>query len=54
MVGEMEDRGRFPGLMKLEADGTYPKALTVLGIEKSFISLFMMIPVSGTSRWEPK
>jgi len=26
----------------------------VLGMEKSFISLFMMMPVSGIMSWEPK
>lgn len=50
----MEESGRFPLRMKFEGDGTYPKALEVSGIEKSFISLFIMTPVSGTRRWEPK
>ena len=48
IVGEMDERGLLPGRMKLEGDGTYPKALDWLGMEKSFISSFMMTPVSGT------
>ena len=31
-----------------------PKALEAPGMEKSFISLFMMTPVSGTMTREPK
>lgn len=53
-MGEIEERGRLPGRMKFEGEGTYPKALEELGIEKSFISLFMITPVSGTINCEPK
>lgn len=44
MMGVIEERGLLPGRIKLIGDGTKPKALVTLGIEKSFISLFMMIP----------
>ena len=50
----MDERGRLPGRMKLAGEGTKPKALVEFGMEKSFISLFMMMPVSGTMRREPK
>lgn len=35
IIGEMEDRGRFPGLMKLFGFAGYPMALVVFGVEKS-------------------
>lgn len=35
MVGEMEDRGRACGFMKLAGAGAYPNALVVLGMLKS-------------------
>jgi hypothetical protein len=70
MIGEIEDRGRFPGLIKLFGVGGYPNPLVVLGVEKSrFVSLvslskhfahlpsiweFNTIPVSGTMTWLPK
>lgn len=54
MTGEIEDKGRFPGAMKLAGDAMYPIALEVPGMEKSFISLFIMRPVSGTITPEPK
>lgn len=48
IVGEMDERGRLPGRIKFEGEGTKPNALDWLGMEKSFISLFMITPVSGT------
>ncbi len=53
MVGDIDERGRFPGRMKLEGEGMKPKKLEELGIEKSFISLFMMTPVESTINCEP-
>ena len=50
----MDESGRFPGEIKLASVGIKPNAFEEFGIEKSFISLFMMIPVSGTISWEPK
>ena len=52
--GEIDESGRAPGRMKFAGEGTNPKALDALGMEKSFISLFMMMPVSGTMSCEPK
>jgi hypothetical protein len=45
MTGVMDDRGRLPGRIKFMGEGTNPKALLTFGMEKSFISLFRMIPV---------
>ena len=54
MVGEIDDSGLLPGRMKFDGEGEYPKALVCPGTEKSFISLFMMTPVSGTQSLELK
>jgi hypothetical protein len=35
ILGHMEDRGRFPGFIKLAGDAGTPKALIVFGVEKS-------------------
>lgn len=45
---------RLPGRMKLAGEGMKPNALSVLGMEKSFISSFMITPVSGTMSLLPK
>jgi hypothetical protein len=45
MTGVMEESGRLPGRMKLLGQGTKPNALETPGMEKSFISLFMIMPV---------
>ena len=39
MAGLMEERGRFPGLMKLFGEGGTPKKFVMFGGEKSSISL---------------
>ena len=44
MTGVIDERGRLPGRMKFMGEGTKPKALVTLGMEKSFISLFIIIP----------
>ena len=49
----MEDRGLFPGWMKLVSEGLTPKKLVMLGEEKSSISLFSTMPVFVIS-FEPK
>lgn len=54
MTGAIEDKGRFPGRIKFAGLGMYPKAFVVFGMLKSFISLFMMTPVSGTMSLLPK
>jgi len=41
MMGQMEDRGRFPGAIKFAGDGSNPKELRRPGCEKSSISLFL-------------
>jgi len=46
MTGVIDERGRLPGRMKFMGEGTNPKTLVTLGIEKSFISLFRMIPAT--------
>lgn len=43
--GHIEERGRFPGAMKLAGLGAIPYSLVMLGDEKSSISLLKMIPV---------
>jgi hypothetical protein len=54
MAGLMEDKGRFPGLMKLLGDGGRLKSLVMLGDEKSSISSLKMIPVEGDMIPDPK
>ena len=54
MIVVTEDRGRFPGATKLAGLGLNPKRLVVFGMEKSFISLFIMMPVSGTIICDPQ
>jgi len=56
MVGVIEDRGRFPGRMKLAGagGGTVRLPLDFMGIEKSSISLFRTIPVLGDNINAPK
>ena len=49
----MEEIGLFPGRTKFEGEGMKPKIFDALGTEKSAISSFMMIPVSGTMSWDP-
>jgi len=56
MVGVIEDKGRFPGRMKLAGagGGTSGSPPDFVGIEKSSISLFRTIPVLGDSIIAPK
>lgn len=56
MVGDIEDNGRFPGLMKLAGagGGTFRSPLGFAGIVKSSIWLFRMIPVLGDRITAPK
>lgn len=56
MVGAIEDKGRFPGRMKLAGagGGTSWSPMDFMGIEKSSISLFRTIPVLGDSISAPK
>jgi hypothetical protein len=53
ITGLIDEKGRFPGAIKFAGEGMKPNALVVFGIEKSFISLFIMSPSSGTKRREP-
>lgn len=53
-MGDMDDSGRFPGLMKLAGAGGGTSLVTFLGMEKSSISLFSTIPVLGERIFEPK
>jgi len=39
ITGDIEDNGRFPGLMKLFGEGGTSKSFVILGEEKSSISL---------------
>ena len=50
----MEDRGRFPGFMKLFGDGGKLKSLVMFGEEKSSISSLKITPVDGDMIPEPK
>jgi hypothetical protein len=45
MEGDMEDRGRLPGFIKLAGDGLIPYLFVMFGEEKSSISLLNIIPV---------
>ena len=53
MIGLIEESGRFPGFIEFAEDGIKPKAFVEFGTEKSFIALFIMMPVSGTMSCEP-
>ena len=50
----MDDKGLFPGLIKLAGAGGRTSLVTFAGMEKSSISLFKIIPVLGDSILEPK
>ena len=54
MIGDMDDNGLFPGLIKLAGAGGRDPVATFPGIEKSSISLFNTIPVLGDIIFEPK
>ena len=47
IVGTIDDKGLFPGFIKLASDGGIPKAFVILGAEKSSISSFKIIPVDS-------
>lgn len=55
-MGLIEDKGRFPGRMKLAGvgGGTSGPPSDFTGIEKSSISLFRTIPVLGDNINAPK
>ena len=53
IVGHIDERGLFPGLMKFEAEGGRPNSFVTSGEEKSSISLFIMMPVVGDIITEP-
>ena len=53
MVGHMDERGLFPGLIKFVAEGGRPNSFVTSGEEKSSISLFIMMPVVGDIITEP-
>lgn len=50
----MDDKGLFPGLIKLAGAGGRTPLETFPGMEKSSISLFKTIPVLCDSIFEPK
>jgi len=52
--GAVEDMGLLPGTIKFAGDGDTPNALITLGVEKSSISLFHMIPVLVPRNLDPK
>jgi hypothetical protein len=54
ITGLMEDCGRFPARMKLFGDGSKPKKFVLPGMEKSFISLLSITPLSGSISLAPK
>ena len=55
-MGDIEDNGRFPGLMKLAGagGGTFKSLLDFAGTVKSSIWMFRTIPVLGDSITAPK
>jgi hypothetical protein len=54
MSGVMEDKGRFPGAMKLAGAGGSSSGERSSGTEKSSISLLSTMPVDGESTSAPK
>lgn len=54
ILGNMEDRGLFPGLMKFAADAGTPKWLVVFGVEKSSIWFMNTMPVLFPTTFDPK
>lgn len=54
MVGVMDDKGLFPGLMKLGGAGGGESLPPFEGMEKSPISLLRTIPVLGDNTFAPK
>ena len=52
--GQVEDKGLFPGLMKLFGEGGTSNPLVILGLLKSSISLLNKIPVCGDMTTDPK
>ena len=54
IVGDIDDKGLFPGLIKLAGAGGRTPFVTFAGMEKSSISLFKIIPVLGDRIFEPK
>lgn len=54
IVGDIDDKGRFPGAIKLAGAGGATFFETFAGMEKSSISLFNTIPVLGESTPAPK
>ena len=47
-MGDIEDRGRAPGLIRLYFDGNNPNTFGLVGlVEKSSIASLNMIPVDG-------
>lgn len=51
--GHIEDRGLFPGFMKLIGDGGIPKLFVIFGEEKSSISSLRIIPVLSDANPAP-
>lgn len=54
ILGVIEDKGLFPGTIKLAGDGSKPNKLVMPGDEKSSITLFIMIPVDNVVNPAPK
>ncbi len=54
IAGVMDDMGILPGTMKLDGEAGTPKALVVLGVEKSSISSLKIIPVLLPLTLDPK
>lgn len=53
-MGVMDDKGLFPGWMKLAGAGGGSSAVTFAGMEKSSISLLRMMPVLLDKNLAPK
>lgn len=54
IVGHIEEKGCFPGAIKLDGDAGTPKALTTPGVEKSSIESLSIIPVVLDLIFDPK
>lgn len=52
MIGDIDESGLLPGLMKFPGAGSNPSE-NAAGMEKSFISLLKMIPVLSDITNEP-
>jgi hypothetical protein len=54
IIGDIEDIGLFPGLIKFALDGAKPNEFDIFGVEKSSIISLKSIPVRLPAYLAPK